>query len=90
MSDVNEEMKSTAYFAIKSAKDRYGQNLDFSAQSIPRLENLLGHIYWGFSNHTKDEGENGVIFNTAIIWGSYLGEYMRLMWGGKWVVKGGC
>ena len=89
MSDVNEEMKSTAYFAIKSAKERFGQDLDYTTQSIPRLENLLGHIYWGFSNHAKDEGENGVIFNTAIIWGSYLGEYMRLIWGGKWVVKGG-
>ena len=89
MSDVNEEMKSTAFFAIKSAKERFGQDLDYSTQSITRLENLLGHIYWGFSNHTKDEGENGVIFNTAIIWGSYLGEYMRLIWGGTWVVKGG-
>ena len=89
MSDVNEEMKSTAFFAIKSAKERFGQDLDYSTQSITRLENLLGHIYWGFSNHTKDEGENGVIFNTAIIWGSYLGEYMRLIWGGKWIVRGG-
>ena len=88
MSDVNEEMKSTAYFAIKSAKDRYGQNLDFSEQSIAKLEYLLEQIYWGFSGQTRDEGEGGLIFNTAIIWGSYLGEYMRLKWGGTWISKG--
>jgi len=88
MSDVNDEMKAVADYAIKSAKVRFGLVLDFSEQTIASLENILEKIYWGFSSHPKEEGKGGVIFNTAVIWGSYLGEYMRLKWGGKWVLKG--
>lgn len=88
MSDVNDEMKAVADYAIKSAKERFKQDLDLSEESIVKLDNILGQIYWGFSGHGKDVGEGGVIFNTAIIWGSYLGEYMRLKWGGTWVRKG--
>jgi hypothetical protein len=88
MSNINAEMKASADYAIKSAKERFGQELDFSEESIVKLNNILGQIYWGFSNHPKDEGENGLIFNTAIIWGSYLGEYMRIKWGGTWISKG--
>jgi hypothetical protein len=88
MSDVNDEMKAVADYAIKSAKERFGQVLDFSEQSIALLENILEKIYWGFSSYPKEEEKGGVIFNTAVIWGSFLGEYMRLKWGGKWVLKG--
>lgn len=88
MPDINEEMKLTSDYAIKAAKERFGQELDFSEQSIDKLENILDKIYWGFSNRPKDEGEGGLIFNTAAIWGSYLGEYMRLKRGGSWILKG--
>ena len=85
---ISDYMKSTADYAIKVAKDRFKHELDFSEQSIAKLENILEQIYWGFSNHTKNESEDGVILNTAIIWGSYLGEYMRLKLGGIWILKG--
>ncbi len=52
------------------------------------LDDVLEKIYWGFSSHSRDEGEGGLIYNTAIIWGSYLGEYMRLKWGGTWLMSG--
>jgi hypothetical protein len=85
---ISDYMKSTADYAIKVAKDRFKHELDFSEQSIAKLENILEQIYWGFSNHTKSDSEDGVILNTAIIWGSYLGEYMRLKMGGIWILKG--
>ena len=85
---ITDEMKSTADYAIKAAKERFKQDLDYSEQSIARLENILGQIYWGFSNRTKEESEDGVILNTAMIWGSYLGEFMRLKMGGMWILKG--
>ena len=88
MPDVNDEMKAVADYAIKSARERFKQDLDYSEESIARLENILEKIYWGFSNRSSDGGEGGLIFNTAIIWGSYLGEYMRLKWGGTWALKG--
>jgi hypothetical protein len=88
MSDINDEMKATANGAIKTAKERFGQEVDFSELGIIKLAIILERIYWGFSNRTQAEGEDGVIFNTAAIWGSYLGEYMRQKWGGTWIRKG--
>ncbi len=88
MPDINEEMRLTAEFAISTAKERYGLVLDYSEESLAILDDVLEKIYWGFSSHARDEGEGGLIFNTAIIWGSYLGEYMRLKWGGTWLVNG--
>jgi len=88
MSDINDEMKVTADTAIIAAKERFGEDLDFSEQSIGKLEDILGQIYWDFSNHTKNEETSNIISDTAILWGSYLGEYMRLKWGGTWILKG--
>src|SRR4030042_3937938 len=88
MSTINDEMKATAEYAIKAAEQRFQQELDYSEQSIATLDNILEQIYWGFSFHPKDEAEGGLIYNTAMIWGSYLGEYLRLKWGGTWTLKG--
>ena len=88
MADLNDEMKLTADYAIKAAKERFGQELDFSEESIPKLENLLAQIYQTFSNNGKDEEASTVISDTATLWGSYLGEYMRRKWGGTWILKG--
>jgi len=88
MSDVNAEMKETADYAIKSAKNRYNLDLDYSEQSIAALDSILEKMYWGFSSRIDDKGKDGLIYNTAIIWGSYLGEYMRQKWGGSWKFKG--
>ncbi len=86
MSDLNEDMKNTADFAIRSAKERFGLVLDFSDPSITALESILEKIYWGLSG-TPDEGSvKGLIYNTAMIWGAYLGEFMRVKWGGTWVL----
>jgi len=88
MTDINGEMKAAADYAIRSAKDKFGQELDFSDQSTDKLENLLDQAYRSFSNQPKDENTNTAITRTANIWGSYLGEFMRLKWGGTWTLKG--
>jgi hypothetical protein len=88
MAEINDEMKEMVDYAVKSAKDRYKKDLDFSEQSIIILDNILTKIYWGFSGRTDNGGESGLVYNTALIWGSYLGEYMIFKWGGKWIVKG--
>ncbi len=88
MPEINDEMRVTADYAITSAKERYGLVLDYTEDSLVLLGNILEKIYWGFSSHTRSEGQDGLIYNTAIIWGSYVGEYMRLKWGGTWILKG--
>jgi hypothetical protein len=88
MSDINVEMRETANYAISIAKERYGLVLDYSEESLSILDGILEKIYWGFSGHGTNEGNGGLVYNTAIIWGSYLGEYMRLKWGGTWIYRG--
>src|SRR4030042_4567685 len=88
MSNINDEMKANADNAIRQVKERFGQELDFSEESIVKLDNLLGQISQTFPNNTKGEETSNEISDTAIIWGSFLGEYMRLKWGGTWILKG--
>jgi hypothetical protein len=88
MFNINDEMKTAADYAIKSAKEKFGQALDFSEQSIEKLDDLLEQIYQSFSNHAMDEETSNEISDTAIIWGGYLGEYMCMKWGGSWIRKG--
>jgi hypothetical protein len=88
MSNINDEIKATADYAIKSAKEKFGQELDYSDQSIEKLENLLEQAYRSFFNLPKDEKTSNAISRTANIWGNYLGEFMRLKWGGTWILKG--
>jgi hypothetical protein len=87
MSKIKKEMKEVADYAIKAGKERFGQELDFSEQSIDKLENLLDQAYQTFSNFTKDKKTSDSLTITAYIWGSYLGEFMRLKWGGRWILK---
>jgi hypothetical protein len=84
MTDLNDEMKTNAEEAITAAKRRFELKLDYSDQSIVKLENLLGLVYWGFYNNNNNIVE---IKDAAKIWGSYLGEYMRRKWDGTWLLK---
>jgi hypothetical protein len=88
LSTINDEMKETADYAIKASRERFKLELDFSEPSIAQLDKILDRIYWGFSSQNKDKSESGLIFQTAMIWGSYLGEFMRRKWGGTWIFKG--
>jgi len=88
MSDINEEMKSAADYAIKLAQEKFGQELDFSEKSIAIFEDLLDKVYQSLSNLPNGERSSDAISQTADIWGSYLGEYMRLNWGGTWTLNG--
>lgn len=88
MSNINDEMKAAANYTIKATKEKFGQELDFSEQSIVKLEDFLEQAYQSLSSRIKDEKTNNSIARTANAWGSYLGEYMRLKWGGTWILKG--
>jgi hypothetical protein len=88
LSDINFQMQKIADYAINMAKDKYGQELDFSERSIGKLDNLLRQINSNFSNLARNDEINKAISDTAVIWGSYLGEYMCRKWGGTWILKG--
>src|SRR4030066_804045 len=88
MSNIKKEMKEAADYAIKAGRERFGQELDFSEQSIDKLDNLLEQAYQSFFNLPKNKKTSKALTLTANIWGSYLGEFMRLKWGGTWIHNG--
>jgi len=88
LSDINYQIQQKADLAIKSAKDSFGQELDYSEQSIAMLDNILMQIYSSQSNLPKNDETNNTINDTAALWGSFLGEYMCRKWGGSWILKG--
>ena len=88
MSKINDLMKASSDYAIIEAKERFGQVLDFSEESIVKLESILEQVYQHFANLTKDEETNKAITDASVLWGSYLGEYIRVKWGGTWIGKG--
>ena len=87
MPDINGEMKAAADYAIRLAKEKFLQEFDYSAQSIYKLENLLIQAHHNFVSLPKDEQSSKAISRTAAIWGSLLGEFMLIKWGGTWVMK---
>lgn len=88
MSDINYHLQQIADLAIRSAKEGFGQELDYSEQSIAKLDNILMQIYSNFTNHPQNDETIKAVNDTAALWGSYLGEYMCRKWGGSWVDKG--
>lgn len=88
MSNINDEMKAAADYTIKATREKFGQELDFSKESIIKLESFLEQAYQSLSSRVKDDKTKASISRTANAWGSYLGEFMRLKWGGTWIMKG--
>lgn len=88
MINLNDEMKATADYAIKSAKEKFGQDLDFSEQSLSRLEILLSRVNQSSTSRVRDEKTNLAISRIANIWGAYFGELIRYKFGGSWVLEG--
>ena len=88
LSDINYQMQTIADHAIKTAKDKFGQDLDYSEQSIAKLDTILMQVYSHFSNQIQTEELLKAINDAAVIWGSFLGEYMCRKWGGSWMIKG--
>ena len=79
-----------ALAAIDHAKSKFRVDLDFSLESVERLEQVLEQLH-----RTIPKGFMGKIFGVAItgsiesmskIYGSYLGEVLRKHAGGEWVI----
>jgi hypothetical protein len=84
------EMQSLAEYAVRNAKSKFGQSLDYSRRTLPALDTLLIQAYDRFcvldnQGRLTDEA----IMHTARIWGGYLGEVIRRIWGGQWSLQDG-
>ncbi len=73
--DLGAMMESYARAAAELAGKRFRQDLDFTAESIERLDEILVLV--------GDSPEMDLDFEVRL-WGSYLGEVLRLRYAGKW------
>ena len=74
-SDLGAMMEAYAQAAVECAKREFKQKLDFTAESIDTLDEIL--VLAGESPELDVDFE-------ARLWGSYLGEVLRQRYAGSW------
>jgi hypothetical protein len=74
-SDLEAMMGGYAYAAAAWAKSEFKQKLDFSAESIDALDEILIRV--------SESPELELDFEVRL-WGSYLGEVLRRRYAGNW------
>jgi hypothetical protein len=73
--DLGSMMEGYAKAAVEQARDVFNQKLDFSANSIDSLDEILVLV--------SDSPELDLDFEVRL-WGSYLGELLRQRYTGTW------
>jgi hypothetical protein len=73
--DLGAMMEGYAKAAVQVAKDDYQRNLDFSDESMNALDEILVLL--------SESPEIDLDFESRM-WGSYLGEVLRLRYAGVW------
>ncbi|HTH42561.1 MAG TPA: hypothetical protein VL498_05320 [Terracidiphilus sp.] len=73
--DLGAMMEGYARAAVELAGSEFGQKLDFTADSIDSLDDILVRV--GESPELEMDFE-------VRLWGSYLGEVLRLRYAGSW------
>ena len=68
-------MEGYAHAAIELAHDDFGRTLDFSAESVDALDEILIRV--------GESPESDLDFEVRL-WGSYLGEVLRRRYAGSW------
>ncbi len=76
---IADMMQSCADQAVRTARDRFGFELDYSEQSIESLETILASVSVNLNLLENDKVEEQVK-----LWGGYLGEVVRRYWNGGW------
>ena len=89
MKNINSfQPQDWAEYAINLAKQKYGQTLDYSENSLESLDSLIGMAHEYFKRSPKDSNKfNDNFEKTILMWGSFLGELIRGNCGGNWIVE---
>ena len=78
--DLNAGMQSLAERAVKYAADQ-GVKLDYSAESVQRVELLLASLHQARVHGKLSDDE---VSRHAARFGAYIGEVLRCAYGGHW------
>ncbi len=76
-SDLETMMAAYAAAAVQLAREHYRQSLDFQPQSLDAFEAVLSDLT-GVADLDVDY--------EVRLWGSYLGELIRLRYSGSWIM----
>lgn len=79
--ELEQLMADSAKDAVVTSQEVFDVKLDFSAESIDQVDNLL----LAFIDKFKDQAlEDNAVFTLCNIYGAYIGEVMRGLIGGQW------
>jgi hypothetical protein len=78
---IRQIAEAYALDAVDIAKSQFKINLDFSDQSITRVEQILDFLH---NDRVKSNPTQEQIFNFAKVFGSYIGEVYRRNHGATW------
>ncbi len=89
---VSDMMQAYAQDAVNFARDNFRVDLDFSEQSLRHAEHMLSGLHAALPkgivakvfNHGPSQEQ---IWQMAKMWGAYVGEVIRMRWGGEWSLE---
>lgn len=70
--------------ALQSAKNQFGESLDFSSDSLEGVERIMTALHKRDPKLTEEQ-----ITELSKLWGIYVGEVIRRYYGGQWSTTAG-
>jgi hypothetical protein len=83
---IQQRMLSLSEYAVRSAQERFGVVLDYSMESLVRLDRLLEQARQIYYSSNRSEQS---LDRTIQIWGAYAGETLRRNKAGTWTQNSG-
>jgi hypothetical protein len=87
---VGDMMEAYAVDAVDFAREHFHYELDYSVESIERVEQILARFHeelpTGLGKALRRGPSDEQIEQQAKVWGGYLGEVIRRRWGGTWTI----
>jgi hypothetical protein len=78
---LNKLMRDSASDAIKTSKEEFGIELDFSSESISLIDTIISKFLDIYNDQAL---EDKAVFTICNIYGAYIGEVFRKLAGGQW------
>ena len=78
--DLDAMMLAYAVSAVEVGRERYGQRLDYSSESMVAFEAVLSEL----TEPSRTERDDAAWDYEVKLWGAYLGEVLRRRYAGSW------
>jgi hypothetical protein len=78
---LNQLMRESAEDAIKTSREEFGIELDFSSKSIALVDAIISKFLDVYNDQVL---EDKTVFTICNMYGAYIGEVFRKLAGGQW------